>query len=583
MGVRKGRVRVKKDNPYYPRVYVPIAGLPSTEGGVRAIQDQVINLIDGAQDPKYQFFMQKQVDRLKTLQRECYNMELELYNLFGVRDINDLQARIQKLLDSGLGQLGNMNLTPLIQDVQERLGMAMDKMILEILNSTNLAQRVGQDIEVRGKISNLLGGLIQSELTSTYKALGSRNTGFHFVSNNDGDFANVSGGDIVTLTIDNYLEIVDGVIKIKNTKNGKLSPWMRQRLLVAISNMSGTPRIKVGMKELSDILKHYNIPEIKYLFNIDIRKDIANIVANHIGDPKMARLAVDEIEQNFAQYAIGGNASVIKGFAGELQFNILIKEIFYNSSAAGTNALASFFATGNMKDTTGKSFGVDSAMRVLKNGVLQQFNFQVKNLEELVNSNNEQIWRYDGGGSMKSIMGRAGIPANGLLDKFYGSWSFNQPFDQDPWNRGWPGGYEATYGRFAKIASQMDNIFLSYADRIIRVDQVFMAKMDDANLFPMGQHLNTFFMVNQQLIPSSKIIGGIINGIQTANTGTMINFDILSINQSNPKGTQNLLSYILTQNPLGFSIDSNGYTANVDMRYRITINITQIMDKVAKI
>lgn len=581
MGKRR-KIKVKKDNPYYPRVYVPVAGLPSTEGGVRAIQDQVLNLVNSAQEPKYQFFIQKQVERLKALQAESLSMEEEFYHIFGVKSIDELQAKFNTLLNSGLNQLSNINLAPLITQIQERIGQAMDKMILDILNSPSLANRVAQDRKVLQDIYGLLGGIVQLELTQAFTTLKSRNTGFQFRQAQAGIFAPEDTGSHVILTIDNYLEIVQNEIKFRNGVT-KLSPWMRQRLLVAISNMTGSPKIKVTNADLKEILQKVGIPELKYLFNVDLRNDISRIVAEHISNPEMAKLAVNEIEQNFAKYAIGGNSSVIKGFAGELQFNLLVKEVFRTSTPAGTDAIARFFATGNMIDTNGKSFGVDSVMRFMQSGVFRQFNFQVKNLKDLTNSNNEQIWEYEAGGSMKSIMSRAGIPSNGLLDQFYGSWSFNEPFDQDPWNRGWPGGYAGTYARFAQIASQMDNIFLSYADRIMRVDQIFMAKMDSANLFPMGQHINTFFMVNQRLIPSSRIIGGIIGAIQSANTSTLINFDILKISQENAKGTANLLSLILSQNPLGYSVNSNDYTANVDMRYKITINITQIMDQVGKI
>lgn len=565
--------------------YVPVSGLPSTQSGVEAIQDSVAGLMTAAKDQDYSFFIQQQIGRLEDLYDECKASEDQLFRIFGVKDINELNARFQVFLEQGLNALSAINLNPLFEKIRGLISEVSTQEILNLLNSSTIQRLIFNDPLVIDKVRDTagarLGGLLGFALQNTGK------TGYQhaYITNVQGTKQRKTASwdsDIELLTIDNYLQIVsqaiDGSNSVTFDKLQNLTPWMRKRILISVfAAARGTPKLELTKQDIQDLFRQAGIDKISAALQTDFRKDIIALLQDKIADPNLQQMFADEILQNFDRYALSPNLNSVKGFAGEVQFNLLLRAAFPNASPSGLNSIGDIIPTGNMIDMGGKQFGVDS---VLKNAI-GRFNFQVKNYSTIFNTSKElSEWRFDSSGSMTSILNRAGVGGQDDLNKFFASWGFNTIFGADEY-RGWPGSYPGTFARFSQIASKLDQVFLSYADRLIRVDQLFQAQMDDMNLFPEGLYVNTMFFIGQKLVPSSAILRGMINHFQNINTKGVINFEIASVGKLSAQKGDTLYNVIRryehTPNPPTYSANISGATDNIFMKYSVIINLESIM------
>lgn len=549
--------------------YVPVSGLPSTQSGVESIQNQVLGMIASTDEPEFSFFIQKQLVRLNELYNLCLASEQRLYDIFNVRSIEELQNRFNQLLNSNLVQISNINLQPLMNQLRIKIGKAMDDRIINVLNSPAILSDILNNQKLTNQIQQRVGAILQSNLSQVFSTFGSKATGFK-------QSAESSPNNLI-FSIDDYVHIVNNQVE----KIQDLTPWMRNRILMAISNMQGRPRVELTKEDVARIFSEAGVTQLSAFADINIKNEITGLVRAYLPDvdAELLQTLVNDISNNLASYALSPTISSNKDFIGKLQFNLLLKSAFPGITTAGEEAIGRVLQIGTLNNMSTKNTGVNTILRVDLNGVMEKFNFQVRDMNSLISSGGNQHWEYTGQGTMDSILNRAGIPNGGLFDKFYASWSFNTIFPPDKPH--WPGSYPSTYGRFAEIAGRMDRIFVAYADKILRVDQFFQAKDDASNLFPKGMYVNTLFSFSGKLVPSSSIISGLMTSLSHPDQQQLINFQIESVDQRQNAGNDTLIGvihrYSHSPHPPTYAANITQATKNVFMKYKVIVDLTAIL------
>lgn len=586
--------------------YVPVSGLPSTQSGVEAIQNRVAGLMTAAEDQDYSFFIQQQIGRLTDLLKMCEESEQQLLRFYGVSSVHELNEKIKILLtNTGLEQLSAINFKSFFKEIKDRIDLIATQELEDFLNSGILGQEIFHDPTMVGKVRDTAGSIFGSFLGVSFGRIAGANginpksslRGYQkaYLKDAAGNKTVKMGGaqgDTILLTIDNYWRIIQ--TSLGNNKFSyrfehimNTTSWMRKRLLLGIKSYldGGAARLDISNAEMRELLNKNNINALSQGLKMDfpsfIRKQLDAI--DMPADLKM--IYADEILNNFDKYALSDNVSSMKGFMGELQFNILLRRLFPGASSTALSSLGKVIPTGNMLDTTGKQFGIDTVLKT----ALGQFNFQVKNYSTVFNSSGGlDTWEYKGQSTMDGFLGRAGLGgATGDLNKFFASWGFNTPFKADPGTT-WPGSYPGTFARFGEIAGKLDQVFLSYADKIIRVDQLFQAQSDDLNLFPKGLYFNTMFFIGQTLVPSSAILRGMINHFQNINTKGVITFESEMTRNNEGKQVGDTLYGVIHKfrkipNPPTYSADIGNAAKNIFIKYKVIINLETIMSSLATV
>lgn len=576
--------------------YVPVSGLPSTQAGVEAIQNRVAGLMTAAEGQDYSFFIQQQIGRLTDLLKMCEESEQQLLRFYGVSSVHELNEKIKLLLTgTGLEQLSAINFKDAFKRIKDEIDKIATQELEDFLNSAAIGQRIFNDPKIVAQVRTTAGALFSSFLGNAFAGSTLRGYQKSYIYNEAGEHFTRTGGldgNTILLTVDNYFQIVKDELsgskvsyKFKSLLN--TTSWMRQRILLGISSYlnGGSPKLDISTDEMRELLNKRNIGVLAKDFRINFR-DLVRQELDRINFPSdLKAIYIDEITNNFDKYALSPNANSVKGFTGELQFNILLRRLFPGASPAGLSSLGKVIPTGNMLDTTGKQFGIDTVLKT----ALGQFNFQVKNYSSVFNSEGHlDTWEYKGQSTMDGFLGRAGLGgATGDLNKFFASWGFNTPFKADPGTT-WPGSYPGTFARFGEIAGKLDQVFLSYADKIIRVDQLFQAQSDDLNLFPKGLYFNTMFFIGQTLVPSSAILRGMINHFQNINTKGVITFESEMTRNNEGKQVGDTLYGVIHKfrkipNPPTYSADIGNAAKNIFIKYKVIINLETIMSSLATV
>lgn len=304
-------------------------------------------------------------------------------------------------------------------------------------------------------------------------------------------------------------------IEIKTTEDGNLSPVSAE----------------LKLKLLNVIRKYTNTQAVQtqQAFRQVITKKLLSLVDNSL----MGACIQYEITANADKYDLSRNISSLKGFIQEVWTNAMMSALMGQIGAT--------IPAGNIHSNFGSKGEIPVDM------VLKDFNFQIKSYN-LVNG------KYEVRSGKKNIgtfvRDRAQMSDSDLLIEFFGSYQFNQPFtDNDLVAR-----YEATsmpvsdyasniYNRFAELTLQLDPVFQSYVDRIIRIDNIFSS--NSGGLFADEQlYFNTFFIINDKLVPASAMLQAIIDALDAARDTDLVKFEINTIKPT--EGTNTLESIILS-------------------------------------
>lgn len=280
-----------------------------------------------------------------------------------------------------------------------------------------------------------------------------------------------------------------------------------------------------------------------------VQKVILSKISNvSVREAIKQELAIGKIEK----YNLAKDFNVIKGFLGEVYWSA-----FFSFLGANTEP------TGDLKDKgTGASIGIDL--------LINDYGFQVKNF----NIKNDGHISFGTRGGYKSagtfVRDRAGIEGQlcDLLLDLYGSYAYNIDVSK--------GSFTNTREALESLlTTDVEEVFEHYVDKIIRLDaEQTNQVMEQTEGFIPDQKLmvNTFFVIGDQIIPSSAILTEIIDTIENSSTKSALDFDITGI-----KAKDNSPQYADKVNWVGYTMAN--YT---NISYNIDLNIKNILDKAYK-
>lgn len=288
---------------------------------------------------------------------------------------------------------------------------------------------------------------------------------------------------------------------------------------------------------------------------------------------ELARYLYHELDVNFDRYDLTRNLSSLKGFLQESWTNALLSYLFGQPGES--------IPTGNLQNL------LDNKAEIPVDAVLRTFNFQIKSWNLIngkyeINESNKEIGTF--------IKQRAQITSTDLLMLFFSSYQFNQPFSdaipENPNSMTHKEYSENIYSRFNPTAMKLEPVFQSYVDKIVRIDNVFRGYADDNQgggfLFGKEQlYFNTFFIINDKIIPASAMIQAIIDTLNQKTDSDVLKFQINSISETRNVNTfEDII--IANQRKKRYSEDYEKVANLVKISYTITFDFNEILNNAYK-
>ena len=194
----------------------------------------------------------------------------------------------------------------------------------------------------------------------------------------------------------------------------------------------------------------------------------------------------------FKDYGMYANISAIKGALAEIYWNAAFCWILGSANAT--------IPTGLLRNK-GKQLNVDM--------IINGLGFQVKNYS--ISENGVIEFRENNKQAATLFTNRAEIeqPLLDILINFFASWSYNQIADSKNYKNA-KEEYGPIYDKFAQGQNQVEAILQTHLDKIIGMERLasgdISEKMLDHLELNNNYYRNTFFLINNKIVPSSSIL-----------------------------------------------------------------------------
>ena len=433
------------------------------------------------------------IARLQTLEQTLLAQEQAFYRLFHVSDaasIKDFKRLSDDWAATGMNILFNDNF---IQDIYTQIAGEIN--LQSVLDA--MTEIVNKELPNNPEI--LMPKLNEVNLAGLLNK-------FFGLQKGEGAFTTDSRG----LNAQYIIREEQGRVEVIPAEGGTITQGLQEKLAKYVSKSDElTTQIQITS------LRH-NIEEIKRL--------IYKSVAQYVSDGRaLAAFNYELHNRKKDAYNYCYNPFVLKGWLGELYWNAGLSYIL-NLNGAST-------PVGNLKNTSGKSLSVDI--------ILNEVGFQVKswNTNEMRNQMTHTTFATRQFGNF--VSSAADIPLSSDLGtallQMFGAWSFNKPTSTVQFqNEDFPS-YEQEYlDTYSFIAngdfSTLNTIFLGYLDKILRIDNggelAEGTVLDNNN---QRTFFNTFWLVNDNVYPSSAIIHNMIEQLQGMPVEAFASFKIISL------------------------------------------------------
>lgn len=306
------------------------------------------------------------------------------------------------------------------------------------------------------------------------------------------------------VTIQEFIETLNKVPNIQASSRTKIRNYKGNNKMglgsyiggISIIKDTSPLKVKITAKEVEGVFKtlprhwqnrleeHYDLR----LVGFDIFTFLKNKVLNSILDRKLKEYVEYQFNQNKDKYDLNDSKASIKGFLGEVHAAATIDFLFGEKGAA--------IPTGKIKNLEGREIPIDI--------ILEEYGFQIKNYK-LIEGSFKNIRREgDAMGAANFIHERLRPTASiaDIMTDFFGSYQFNQPIDNATER------YQQIYSRFSQN-EKITQIFNGYLDNILKISDDFSSK-NNLGLFQTPKlYFNTFFIIGDKIVPSSKMLQAI--------------------------------------------------------------------------
>lgn len=518
--------------------------LPTTAAEVKDILDRssAIGAIHENTDLSKISVFNTQINALKNLYDITYNQAMSFFNSISIKEgslgerLKTLQNRLREV-----EQAARINYNQLFKAVMSdpKIVSTLDKINTEGVNTAlqsvewNLGDLTGKDEDqVYDLIIEQFSQMIQAE------------------DKKSGYFTNLSGKGLRRI-LEIQFDETTNIINIKFKEGQKISAELKNKLINVITQYTHTKMVtsKDSFKKL-------------------VTDALLNCISTK--SSLLASCIRHEVYVNYDKYDLSRSFASLRGFIQEVWVNALVSAI---SGRAGSS-----IPTGNIKTAvTNGEIPIDMVLREAK--------FQIKKFT-LDQDGNYQI--KDSGRAGNFITDYAPDSLSKLLIELFGSYQFNQPFSSkvkiSPNNTMPVSKYSSdVYSKFDEIITEenMSQIFQSSMDKIMRIDKIFSG--DTGFLFAKEQmYFNTFFFVNDMIIPACTMIKSIINSIENTESKRMLNFTMTNI--SSPVQNEGTLEAVILSDPTEnwskkrYAGSAQSIANSISLSYKVDINFTDLFN-----
>lgn len=485
---------------------------------VIGITERYENLVQASQDSE-SAQMQELLNNLATLKAVLEKQEMSFYNKLqipGYSNLKGMNTRAKEWSSSGAQILLKHDF---IQTTYQRFVARIDEK--ELLNAVNIFLSTLSPEEV----------LLADDKQSVSQFL---NDYFKIEKNK---FSSAS-----SIGINASLKIINNGNGFQAEFIGKMSESTKKKLLSYINPiLQENEQVNIPKKEYQSILE-------------EIRMDLRN---QGINGEIYSRINY-EFTKRASNYNKAPNFFVIQGWFGEVYWNAKMNYLLHTTAT---------YPTGDLKNEQGQSTSVDM--------IIGDTGFQIKSWAvkevggQMIHKSSKKMQL---GNFLEGRMEAMNTAVGIAIAEMFGAITYNKPNAE--YANAMYGFYEGFYSsRMRPKASNpyaLENIMNAYLNKIIRIDAGGTLKNPPIGL--KKSYLNTFWLINDDIIPSSLIIQNIIDRIKGEANSTLVDITLTNIEES--KSTP------VWPDPIEYgnlTKIANRWT----IYYDITFNFTEIMNSIA--
>ena len=514
----------------------------------RAAVEELIPKFDGLRqqyvgtDYKEDEILNQVMEKLEELRNSCSEAEKKFFSIISqgpkkISNLQELQSELDKLsADSGAFSAASqsLNTTQLNNQI-----VLYNSSLIKIVR--NIAERFtskdSKFIDVDG-IREVMSRILSEMSADTLENSNIRTNRQYFKNSTIEKILKLSGKAKFESTIKNGQENIE--------ITGTLSPQILQEFAAVAKQYLQSQKSQANLEQSTSFKEFF----INFLKSEGIIDSIKN------GDLKNLFITELNTALNTDIYKITASPKVLKGFLGELWTTVAFKYLFGSENVQ---------ATGTQRSISGTKgeIGIDL--------ILHDFNFQIKRYT-LINGGWTKEPEEKGMGGA-ALIERADMPIGNLLLELFATYQFNQPYQDEEYAT-------SIYSRLEELMddTNLTNIFKKGIAGLLRISQSFNTQTGKFTKF--DQYYNTFFMINDKLIPSSLMLQCIIEELQQVNATPFIqNFSVNKIGKvetgTYEEAKKSSFNGIVEQPSL-----SRDELANlVKVRYSYTINFGKLMQE----
>ena len=518
--------------------------LPTTAAEVKEILDRssaIGTIHENTNLSKISVF-NTQINALKNLYDITYNQAMSFFNSISIKE-GSLGERLKTLQNrlTEVEQAARINYNQLFKAVMSnpKIISTLDKIDTESVD--NALQSVEWDLgDLTGKDEDQVYDLIIEQFSQMIQAEDKKS----------GYFTNLSGKGLRRI-LEIQFDETTNIINIKFKEGQKISSELKNKLMNVITQYT-----------------HTKMVTSKDTFKKLVTDALLNCISTK--SSLLASCIRHEIYVNYDKYDLSRSFSSLRGFIQEVWVNALVSAVM---GRAGSS-----IPTGNIKTAvTNGEIPIDMVLREAK--------FQIKKFT-LDQEGNYQIKNSGRAGNF--IADYAPDSLSKLLIELFGSYQFNQPFSSEvkisPNNTMTVSEYSSdVYSKFDEVITEenMSQVFQSSMDKIMRIDKIFSG--DTGFLFAKEQmYFNTFFFVNDMIIPACVMIKSIIKSIEDTESKRMLNFTMTNI--SSPVQNEGTLESAILSDPTEnwskkrYAGSAQSIANSISLSYKVDINFTDLFN-----
>lgn len=290
--------------------------------------------------------------------------------------------------------------------------------------------------------------------------------------------------------------------KIINSKTRGLGSYIAEVKLESTLPLQVkiTPKDKFPKRWVKKLEKEAKAKVQKNSTQVDFISAIKDWLDDNIKDPEIRSYVDYQFDYNINKYSVNTSMSSLKGFLGEVRAAAFFDYLSGRKGAAEP--------TGALRSEILKDVEIPIDL------VLENAGFQVKNIK-VTRAGKASLYHRDKMGMGNFIEQRLRPESlSEIMIAFFGSYQFNQPVEDAT------KAYQAVYKRFSK-QDRIKEIFDLYVDNILKISEEF--SVENSEIFGAQQvYFNSFFIVENRIVPSSAIIKAIIKQLEKANEQTLL-------------------------------------------------------------